>query len=370
MSHTGFDFGFEPLGKGKLGIMMSNLEDDHLLRNSTTLPSRSPPPPPSNTEDNDDTSLKLLFPYNRDLSGFTLDSMSSVCCTPTLSCPNALERVWKEVGVPPHIAQLWLQHSTLGYFLTCIKNPNNCEPKSLIFWVGKNFKVGFDQRDGINIFFLAWRTHLTIDLDDVQEDEHSKDEHSDSIFRARLNLLSQLAKEKNLAFAIYRTDRGYHAIELTSGWDPTDPEVLSITRLVGGDIRYAAISALQGWRLRLTPKSKTPNDFVVRRVPDTFGECSRIHDQLQTLVVGSSTHIPASTIQMMNLYLDLVKDISNYVNVDYNLIVSNIMLNSNIAYAIRDVVDKTLNLYPTLKEDVICDEPFKSLSLMFESFFG
>lgn len=353
MSFSSFDFGFKPLGKGKLNITLPSIQD--------TDDNQPSPPPPS--ESSEDSCSKLICPFDRDLSGFELDSMSSVCLSSSHQ-PNTLETKWKQAGVPPEIITLWLTHSTLGYAITCIKNPNNCEPKSLIFCVGKNFKVGFDQRDGINIFFLAWRHHLTIDLDDEPGCESQKD-----LFVSRLKLLSEFANTKNLTFAIYRTDRGYHAIELSSTWDPTDPKVLSITRLVGGDVRYAAISSLQGWRLRLTPKSKTPNDFVVRPIQDDF-QNYRICPRLKTLIVGNGDNISNETVELMQLYLELSRVMTDFVRDKLEIIQTNIMLNSNIAYTIRDLILATLKPYPSLSKDIIWNQPFKSVSLMFESFLG
>ena len=328
-------FDFEPLGKGKLGIV---------------LPSSTPDPSPHPPEE--ETSFKLTSPFDRDLSGFTLDTMESVCCA-SPSSPSKLEETWKQAGIPDSLSSKWLEQSTLGYFLTCIKNPSHCEPKSLIFWVSKTFKVGFDQRDGINIFFLAWRHHLTIDLDDCPGHD------PEIILQSRLKLLSDLSKRKNLCFAIYRTDRGFHAIELTRKWDPTNPKVLSLVNRVGGDIRYAAISALQGFRLRLSPKSKTPNDFVVRRYAT-----GNIHPELGTLIVGNPTHIPPKTLELMNLYLNLASSITSFVRSRIDLSSPEIMFNSELAYQIRDLVQNTTN---SLKDDLIWDQPFKSVSLAFDS---
>lgn len=341
-----------PLGRGKLGISPLKVVNP-------TQPPSSPPPPPE-----DEESSHFLVPFDRDLGGKCVGTNESIFFpTSSNNAPTRLEETWIQTGVPEHDIQTWLRNSTLGFFMTCIKNPLACEPKSLIFWVGKDFKIGFDQRDGVNIFFLGWRHHLTIDLDNCVE--CCSTGTSQDLLRSRFKLLSDVAHKTNLAFGIFSTDRGYHAIELSRKSHPTDPECFELSRQVGGDTLYVAISALQGWRLRLSPKSRTPDDFVIKEFTETgFEEFGKIHPQLGTLIIGPETHIPETHIQMMECYLGLSKCITGFLR-DRGIesVLSKIMSSSKMAQTISTLINSEIHKWPTMYEQKLFDQPFKSYNL-------
>lgn len=347
-------FPTKPLGRGKLGIK------PFLER----IPCINQTPP----EDDASETTSLIVPFNRDLGGICLETHEPVLFPTDQSC-SKLESIWREAGVPEHDIQTWLRTSSLGFLMSCIKNPLSCEPKSLIFWVGSNFKVGFDQRDGVNIFFLGSRYHLTIDLDDCFEC-HQQNTTS-TLLKSRLTLLKTLASRKKLVFAIYRTDRGYHAIELSQKWDPTDPVCFNISRHVGGDTRYVGISALQGWRLRLSPKSKSPNDFVLKEFNDSESVEnveSHVDARLSTLLIGDSDiieSIPEEHIQMMKCYLGLTRCISGFLKErKLESVLSEIMTSETMALKISKLVDSEISKWPKMYEQKLFDLPFKSYNLI------
>ena len=324
----------KPIGKGKLGVTFFKTQPVARVHLEETI---------------DDESLQV--PFERDLCGVCMGS-DEIFQFPVREVEETeLDQKWRAAGVPDHDRDQWRTHGTLGYFMSCIKNPVACEPRSLVFWCHPDIKVGYDRRDGVNIFFLGWRDHLVIDLDDCPRCP------SQTLLEARLKLLAEMADRQGLTFAIYRTDRGYHAIELSRSWDPTDPEVLTLTRMVGGDIRYAAISALQGWRLRLSPKTKSPDDFVIRA-------CQPFHPVLGTLVAGSAP-VSAETSEHMACYLDLAQTISNELrgrNLDDLL--DSLWVTPSVAARFSNVIDECIKKYELIYKRKILDQPMKSCSAM------
>ena len=316
-------FPTKPLGEGKLGI---------------------PPIKVGDIERRESEDFEIFIqPFERDLSGVCLDSDLTFSFQGS-DHKSALEAYWIKQGVPEEDIEAWRVQATLGYFLTCIKNPLSCEPKSLIFWCGQSIKVGFDRRDDVNIFFLAWRDHLVIDLDDCQ---HAHDDaHDHDVFQARCRILTEIANERDLTFGLYRTDRGFHAIELSRSWDASELEPLEMTRKVGGDIKYAAISCMQGWRLRLSPKSRTPTDFVVEPPLTTIGRAA----------------VSPLTTQTMQAYTELASVITQRLRDFPNLpsTVESLWSSPKLMTTFSKLINRTLKQYPVLYEQKITSRPFKS----------
>ncbi|CAE8692525.1 unnamed protein product [Polarella glacialis] len=127
-------------------------------------------------------------------------------------------------------------------------------PEAIYFAAAPHLKIGWDQRAGVDIAFLATPDLLLVDRDAAGPGP------------SWTEWVQKLAETPG-RFAVYETDQGHHAFLVSQRLDSRSLEALQMMHSLHCDEWYICFAVAQGFRVRLSPKTsleRVATDFVAR----------------------------------------------------------------------------------------------------------